>query len=157
MTDTFCDLNFIQAKCAAKRTLELVKDYNFTLEYLPEAQEKRKEERKRQERMEKYTDDLINYAKGEIKTLDIPKSVKPWSKEKIDAEIERIKINPNRLNRLDAFINFVGYEADNLQNYACEFPYFSFQQAGNYVNSGPVGKAAEKISSKNKIQSIFSG
>jgi hypothetical protein len=34
---------------------------------------------------------------------------------------------------------------------------FSFQQAWNYVNSGPVGKAAEKISSKNKIQSIFSG
>ena len=66
--------------------------------------------------MDKYTKDLIAYAKGEITALEVPETVPLWSEEKINAEIERIKTNPTRSDRLKDFINFLGQEAGNLQN-----------------------------------------
>ncbi|MCD6333369.1 MAG: DUF4062 domain-containing protein, partial [Bacteroidales bacterium] len=140
VTDLLCDLNFIQAKSAAKLTYDLVKDYDDVLTVIPDNKENI---RQKKEGMEKYIRDLIAYAKGEIKKLDIPQSQPPWSKEKINEEIKRIKTNPNRLDRLNAFINFLWNEANNLQDYAMDFPYFASQQAWNYTNTGPVGEAAE--------------
>ncbi len=143
VTDLLCDLNFIQAKSAAKLTYDLVKDYNDVLTVIPDNKENIRQKKEGQEGVEKYIRDLIAYAKGEIKELDIPQSQPPWSKEKINEEIKRIKTNPNRLDRLNAFINFLGNEANNLQDYAMDFPCFATQQAWNYTNTGPVGEAAE--------------
>ena len=79
--------------------------------------------------------------------MEIPASSTPWTQEKIDAEIERIKTNPTRVDKLNDFINFLGQEVNNLDNYANEFPHFTTQQAWNWTDSGPVGKAAEEMQS----------
>ena len=150
VTDTLCNLDFIQAKAAAKLTYALVKDYHLALDGLPEYQIEKEKDRNRQERMDKYTRDLIACAKGDIEIgeLEIPESIIPWTQEKIHAEIKRIKNNPQRVNKLKDFINFLGHEADNLQKYASEFSYFSVQQAWNWTDDGSVGIAANKESYK---------
>jgi len=94
VTNTFCSLEFIQAKTVAKLTNELVRDFNNVLEVIPDNAENIRKEKARHERMDKYTRDLIAYAKGEIAKLEIPESITPWTQEKIDAECERIRNNP---------------------------------------------------------------
>jgi WD40 repeat protein len=150
ITNTLCNLDFIQAKAAAKMTYELINDFNEVLELIPDNSENIRKEKERQARMDKYTQDLIACAKGEISTeeLDIPESITPWTTEQIDAEIERIKTCPTRADRLNDFTSFLGQEAGNLQNYASVFANFSYQQAWNYSNDGPVGISAERISIK---------
>ncbi len=74
VTDTLCNLDFIQAKAVAKMTYDLVKDFNDVLEVIPDNAENISEEKARQARMDKYTQDLIAYAKGEITEFEIPES-----------------------------------------------------------------------------------
>ncbi len=147
VTNTLCNLEFIQAKACAKMTYDLVKDLNAVLQVIPDNAENIKQEKARQERMDKYTKDLIACAKGEIRIdeLEIPESITPWSQGKIDAEIERIKTNPNRVDQLKDFRNFLGQEANNLKSYASGFKHFTWQQAWNFANDGPVGRAAERL------------
>jgi WD40 repeat protein len=144
VTNTLCNLDFIQAKAAAKMTYELVNDFNTALEVIPDNAENIREEKERQARMDKYTQDLIACAKGEItiEELDIPESITPWTEEQIDAEIERIKTNPTRADILKDFLNFLGVESYNLQENASNFHNFTIQQAWNNYDSGPVGYAA---------------
>ncbi len=148
VTETLTDLNFIQAKACAKLTYDLAKDYHFALDGLPEYQAEKEKEHNRQERLDKYTRDLIACAEGKISRFDleVPESITPWTQEQIDVEIDRIKINPNRADKLKDFINFLGQEVDNLQNYASEFVYFTHQQAWNYATEGSVAGAADEFS-----------
>jgi len=99
--------------------------------------------------MEKYTQDLIACAKGEITRfeLNVPKSISPWTEEQTKDEIERIKKKPNNADKLKEFYNFLGQEAGNLQIYAQKFAHFATQQAWNYALDGPVGEAAQYSSS----------
>jgi hypothetical protein len=115
VTETLCDLNFIQAKACAKQSYDLIKDYHFALDGLPEYQPEKEKERKRQKRMDKYTQDLIACAKGEIniEDLEILESITPWTQEQINTEIDRIKTNPNRADKLKDFLNFLGDELNN--------------------------------------------
>ncbi|MCD4736185.1 MAG: TIR domain-containing protein, partial [Bacteroidales bacterium] len=146
LTNLLCDLDFIQEKAAARLTYDLVEDINNALKVIPDNAENIRKEKERQARLNKYAKDLVLYAKGEIKKLEVPKSITPWSEEKISAEIERIKTNPTHTDKLKDFYNFLGHEAGNLQNYAYEFPHHTTQLAWNYAKNGPVGKAAEKRS-----------
>ena len=150
VTDTLCNLDFIQAKACAKLTYDLVRDFNDVLAVIPDNAENIRIEKERQVRMKKYTNDLIAYSRGEIKELNIPKSITPWSEEKIKAEIVSMKTNPMPLNRLNDFYNFLGHEVSNLQEYALEFAHFAAQQAWNWADVGPVGKSAEKSASLHK-------
>jgi WD40 repeat protein len=145
VTNTLCNLDFIQAKAAAKMTYELVNDFNTALEVIPDNAENIRKEKERQARMDRYTRDLIACAKGEITRfeLEIPESIIPWTKEQTEAEIERIKSNPNRNDKLRDFIHFLGQEASNLQNYVSEFAYFTYQQSWNFSNEGFVPEAAK--------------
>jgi hypothetical protein len=147
VTELLCDLDFIQAKAVAKRTYDLVKDYHIALDSLPELQPEKEIERKRQERLDKYIQDLIACAEGKISRIDleVPESINLRMQEQIDAEINRIITNPNRADKLKDFLNFLGKETVNLQNYASKFAHFSHQQAWNFANDGPVGRAAEKL------------
>ncbi len=144
VTETLCDLDFIQSKCAAKNTYDLVNDYNFALKSIPDNAENIRKEKERQALLDKYAKDLVLYAKGEIKKLEVPESITPWNEEKTNTEIERIKSNPTRADRLRDFNNFLGQEVNNLQKYALEIPHLTTQQAWNYADSGPVGEAAGK-------------
>jgi WD40 repeat protein len=147
LTNTLCNLDFIQAKAAAKMTYELVNDFNEALEVIPDNAENILQEKERQARMYRYTKDLIACAKGEITAdeLEIPESITPWTKEQTEAEIERIKTNPTNADLLKDFHHFLGNESSNLQNYACEFAHFTHQQAWNFANNGPIGRAAEML------------
>jgi len=138
---TLCDLHFIAAKCAAGMTYDLVGDYGRALDALPEAQPEKEERLKHEARLKKYTEDLIAYAKGEIKHLDIIPSVEPWSEEKIRQDTERIINNPTRLDRIRAFSQFVNSESHALVKFAAH-PGFVVQQAYNSASSGPVATAA---------------
>ena len=146
VTDTLCNLDFIQAKSSAKMTYDLVDDFNTVLKVIPDNAENISQEKARQEQMEKYTRDLIACAKGKIKIeeLDIPESITQWTQEQIYAEILRIKTNTTRSDKLKDFLNFLGQEADNLEEYAEYFKYLTVQQAWNWADSGPVGSAAQR-------------
>jgi WD40 repeat protein len=146
VTDTLCNLDFIQAKAAAKMTYELVNDFNEALEVIPDNQKNSEAEKARQARMDRYTKDLILFAKGEIKELEIPESITPWNEDKIDEEIERIRRNPNNADKLKDFSCFIGSRTAIFQKYASEFPHHISSQAWHYANDGPVGKSAENIS-----------
>ena len=150
VADLLCNLDFIQVKSAAKLTYDLINDINEALVVIPDNTENIRKEKEDQARMEKYTHDLIAYAEGKITEIDIPDSVQPLSEQEVDAKIEKIKNNPDRADRLRDFRNFLGSEADNLQKYAGDFSHFTIQQAWNYANTGPVGKAAENVPAEDK-------
>jgi WD40 repeat protein len=148
VTDSLCNLDFIQAKASAKMTYELVNDFNTALEVIPDNQKNIKAEKARQARMDRYTKDLIAYAKDEIKELEVPESITPWSKERTEEEIESIRINPDRADKLRDFSHFIGAKAAILQKYASEYSHLTYQEAWHFANDGPVGKSAEEIPSE---------
>ena len=146
--ELLCNLNFIQAKAADKMTYELLGDFNEALDAIPDNAENIRIEKERQGRIKKYTQDLIACAKGEITDFELvmPDSIPSWTEDQVNAEIERRKYNPTLADKLYAFLNFLGHEATNLQNYAHELPYLTIQQAWNSVADGPVGEAAQMVS-----------
>jgi hypothetical protein len=144
VTKTVCDLEFIQAKAAAKMTYEFVKDINSALLEIPDNDKENGEEFLRKTCLKEYAKNLISYSRGDIPELKSPQCTPIWSEEKLKTEIERVKTNPARLDRIKDFKNFLGQEAANLQKYAGEFHHFAIQQAWNYSIGGPVGKAAEQ-------------
>jgi WD40 repeat protein len=147
VTGTLCNLDFIQAKAAAKMTYELVKDFNAVLQEIPDNAENIRKVKEWHERMDKYARDLIACANRAltIEELKIPDSIIPWTQKKTIAEIERMKNQPTRSDKLNAFLIFLGIELNNLQKYAAEIPSFSIQLAWNYSEDGPVGKEAEQF------------
>ena len=142
VTNTLCDLDFIQAIAVVAMTFELIKDFNFVLVEIPDNAEFLREENEHLARMDKYTRDLVAYAKGEIAMLEIPECIVTWSQGKTDALTKQVKINSSRLDRLKDFLNFLGQEAGNLQKYSHEFQNFAIQQAWNYASCGPVSETA---------------
>ncbi len=150
LINLLCSLDYIQEKSVAKLTYHLVEDFNLTLKYLPDNAENILKGNISQARLDKYTKDLIAYAKGEITDLMLPETVPRWGRDKINAEIERMITNPTRLDRIMDFKNFLGQEAGNLQKYSLEFPHFTTQQALNYSNQGPVGISTENEPSEIK-------
>ena len=140
VTNTLCDLDFIQAKACARMAFDLVHDINSVLQVIPDNKENIRRERELKDKMVKYTHDLIIYAKGKSKTLEVPESIEPSSQEKMNENIVHIEKEPQRIDRLNAFIQFLGIEVGNLQTHAWEFPYFAVQQAWNHAKNGPVGE-----------------
>ena len=113
VTETLCNLDFIQAKAVAEMTYQLVNDFNAALEVIPDNLKNIDTERARQARIASYTKDLILYSKSEIKALEIPESITSWSEDRIEDEIKRIKQDLNNADKLkgsvlasDAFFPF---------------------------------------------------
>ena len=121
---TLCDLRFVEARCRLGQVFELIADYRLAQENLPEAQADLREERAREERVRRWTAEIIEYARqwsdrrdrlarGEAVTEPEPKLPEPvptcemWSEEKIQAECDRIIQTPTRRDRLEAFAGFV--------------------------------------------------
>ncbi len=159
------DLKFIEVKCAAGMTYDLVADYNLALQSLPEAQPQIRKEREHQARVKKYADDMIIYARAwneardrhaqdpvkypmptaeDIPLPEIIPSVEPWSEEKTEPETERILNHPTRLDRVRGFGQFVNSGSHALMKFASH-PGFCLQQAWNSAQDGPVSQAAEAL------------
>jgi WD40 repeat protein len=159
------DLHFIEAKCAAAMTYDLIADYGTALNALPEAQDERQKERKHQERVERYTKEMIEHAQSwnnardrhradpikypmpKRKDIPLPESipsVELLSDEKIREDLKKTINNPTRMERLRAFSQFVNFESHTVLKFA-SYPGFLMQQAYNSADSGPVVSAAEGI------------
>ena len=149
-----CDLHFIETKCAAGMTYDLIHDYNIALDALPEAQGEKLKDQEHQVRVRKYIEKLIAYSREQIGHLDIIPSVRPWTNEEIKADSERITNNPTRLNRLQAFSQFVNSESYSLVKFS-SYPSFCIQQAYNSAGSGPVAVAASAIVDSGKVAGIL--
>ena len=156
VTDTLCNLDFIQAKASAKMTYDLVNDFNVVLKGIPDNAENNKQKNTRQMRLMKYAEDLIACTRGEITRFDleIPESIPPMTEKQTNIEFNRIKSNPSYSERLKDYLSFLGQEWSNLQNYAQEVPNFATQQAWNFSIDGPVGIAAEYYP-KDVYKSLF--
>jgi len=63
LCQTLCDLRFVEARCRFGQVFELIADYQLALEHLPEAQAELAEERQRQERMDRWMREIIEYAR----------------------------------------------------------------------------------------------
>lgn len=157
VVDTLCDLLFIEAKCRAGLTFDLVKDYKFAYRGLPEAQPEIEEEKKRQERIDRWTKEIIEYSskwnerhdkkrRGEPITEpepvlpEPPRTVRIWTDEEIEADTKRIIENPTRLDKLKAFESFVKAETYPLHNYSY-MPGFVIQHAHNFALCYPIKKS----------------
>jgi WD40 repeat protein len=144
MEETFCDLRFIEAKCAAGMTYNLIDDYRSALDVMPEFKAEKQRQIEHEKRVRKYIQDLIAFAQGNIRSLDIIQSSVLKSEEEIRKDTERISNNPTRLERMQAFYHFVNSESHLLTRFA-SYPGFCIQQAYNYTGSGIVACAAESI------------
>jgi WD40 repeat protein len=165
-----CDLQFIEAKCAARMTYKLIVDYNTALSSLPDAQQEIQIERRYQARLNKYVDEMAYYAEawneawsshvlnpkinpmpqiGKIKVPDIVSSIKPWTEEEIAKKQEKVICNPTRLNRIRAFSKFVNKEYHYLKEVVLP-PGFAIQLAYNSARNGPVFDLAKNLIDHNQ-------
>lgn len=159
VADVLCDLEFIEAKVRAGMVYELQADYEAALDILPEAQEEREKERLRQERLDRYRDELVAYARAWSEWRDAKKEGKEtkepaialptikccklWTEEEIDAWDQRVKNSPNRFDILQEFDSFVRAEAYSFKDRYQ--PYHCIQRAYNYMTDGLIFDRAERL------------
>ena len=134
----------------------MLADYAVALAQLPDsdAQAERDLKQQRAARIQQYIQDLIAYANGEIQHLEVIPSVTPWTDEQIQADIERIKTNLTRFDRMKAFAQFVNAESHALVKFAVH-PGFVIQQAYNSANAGPVAEAGKFLIDHTKDQLLL--
>ena len=144
VTETLCDLWFLEAKVRAGMIYELQGDYRRALQGLPESQKEAKEEREQQESLQQHVVNVFRYAQGVDQQLEIIPSVRPWTEKEIRKATEKTINNPARLDRIKAFLKFVTSQAHVLAKVGSQ-PSFCFQHAYNCASTGPVAEAAEKV------------
>lgn len=144
VTETLCDLQFIQAKAAVMLTFDMNNDFRTVLQYIPDNIFRFQKEEARQHRLAKYVNDLNLYAQGAISKLEIPQSWDFFNDESnyLDA-IDKTSNYP-RIEKLKDFESFLGQEAGNLHKHSNQLAGFAMQQAWNYSETGPVGDLADK-------------
>lgn len=151
---TLCDLRFIEAKCAAGMTYDLIADYNRAFDNWPEAREEKNGEREYEERRRKYAQDLVAFARHDIQELEIIPSVGPQSADRANGDIEGMTGNSTALKRLRAFFRFMRENSHALLKFA-SYPGFCVHQAYNSALSGPVVYAAEALAEKEENEILL--
>lgn len=141
---TLCNLRFIQAKCSADLTYDLVRDYSVALDALPELKEVREKECRRHQRLRKYGADLISYARANGEGISLPKAPDTSeTTEKMRRANEALThhgIDETRDARLQAFADFVS----TFGHMISRFPNQTVPIAVNYGNDLSVVEAAAK-------------
>lgn len=171
---TLCDLQFIQAKCAAGMTHDLLADYAIAAEVLPEARTDVARARQLQAQMEQYFRDLSVRTKKvqaaverrliapESRSRPVlddcapvvpPRSVNPRSARETSATSPSAP-SSGRTDRLRAFEAFVGGNAHKLVSHSSTDDY-CVQEAYNWAGSGPVADAAERFVSNPGMNSLL--
>jgi len=141
VTETLCSLDFIQAKAVAKKTYDLIGEFNEVLQLIPGAEKRTTREKGFQVDLDQYARDLVSFAKGELAALEVPRSIDLETGGNAGFKQEG-NGTPGRLERLDRFYWFLGQEAGNLHKYAFETRNFAVQAAWNFEMEGPVREAA---------------
>ncbi|MCJ7682351.1 MAG: DUF4062 domain-containing protein, partial [Candidatus Aminicenantes bacterium] len=172
LEQVLCNLEFVEEKCADRMTYDLIADYSAALDALPEAQKEKQRKQEHERRLRNYIEDLPAYIRAwkdararhrrdpenfplsELEKIDLPDiipSVEHWSDERIRKENERISHKPERIDRIQVFLQFVNSESHGLVKFG-SLPGYCLQQAYNFAGSGPVASAAEDIifTQKNK-------
>ncbi len=142
------DLIFMEAKCRAGMFHSVLEDYAYVLDSLPEAQDERRRKEEDEKRLQKYTQDLIRVAKGELplSELEIIPSVKPLSDEEKRHKVEALTTDPKlrRFHQIRAFSSFANAYSHVFPEYGAH-PGFCAQTAYNHARSGPVAEAADPL------------
>ena len=158
-----CDLGFIEAKCAAGMTYELINDYKECQIYLPEGQERREKGKNIKDRIHKYTTYMALYLEATLPVLmnrnnedisimpnpenmkfpEVIESVEPLNTKTIENLTKKIVDNPSRFDQLSVFCNFVISHRHLFKIHSLPSG-FCLQQAYNSTSSGPLVNIAEK-------------
>ncbi len=138
------DLLFIQAKCAAGMTYDLIVDYDAALSALPHNSEEKRKEAAYDERIKRYTQDLIAYTRKNIDHLDIISSFKPWSEKTLKVKALQLQSSSSGSDRIKVFRQFVNFESQGLSEFGTR-PHYCLQQAYNTANAGPVTSTADSV------------
>ncbi len=143
------DLRYIEAKCTAGLTHDLVRDYNSALTDLPEFREENERLQRRDEAMHRYNQALRDYAVKHYDWLQSKDSGElvaepeypPLPPElQIKAEMEIPEEHSPRAARLRHFANFVSGHMNTL----AAFPRETLPLAFNYAENGPVHDLAKR-------------
>jgi WD40 repeat protein len=156
-----CDMEFLEAKSRAGLVFELQEDYREARNALPEAQAIVLEERRHAADVARWTDKLIRYSQAcsgrrdriaHAERVDETEPVLPeppavcrmWSDDEIEAECQRIRKTPTRIDRLATFSRFVQGECYPLFLFGDRVG-FALQHAVNYAPDGPVHERARGV------------
>ncbi|MCX6238644.1 MAG: WD40 repeat domain-containing protein [Bacteroidia bacterium] len=142
VTNTLCDLWFIEAKVRAGMVFLLQDDFLRALIVLPEARKEKDIEEEYQLKIKKYVNDLIAYAKGDLPELEVIDSIRPMTKNEREINAINCELVPFKIKH---YFDFVKFETHNFLRFGC-IPYFCIQQAYNFSNEGPIWESAEKCS-----------
>jgi hypothetical protein len=165
------DLGWVEAKCRAGLVFELQADYREILAALPEVQAERTEQRQRDARLERWTREIIEYARkwndrlnrvarGETASEpeqpmpEVIASVPPWSNDRIETACRRIIEHPTRLDRLRAFCGFVQSECHSLLQFGSREGFVP-QHALSCAPTGPVHEAATALLSRCRVPLVL--
>jgi len=148
------DLLFIEKKCSAGMTYDLIRDFEDAICALPECQSLIENQKANTERIQKYTREIIAYARGEGKFPKTVSSKQPLSDAAIANENERIATSPTRKDKILIFYRFLFSQRHDLARFAF-VPGFCLQQAYNSSKSGPVVSSAKNILKKGSSFAIL--
>ena len=142
VTDTLCNLDFIQAKACAGLIRHLIMDFHSALIRIPDSCE---EEHSDYNRLIQSANSRENYASlTEIKNK--PASAQNVHISRYNNNSESFTICPingfKNTEKLNSYLNFIELENGNLNEYAHEIKNLALQLAWNNYKNGPVGNEA---------------
>jgi WD40 repeat protein len=147
-----CDLEFVEVKCAAGLVFELQEDYRNAIAILPEAQAGLCQERERQARLNRWTEEITEYSHqwserrdrlAEGKAVTEREPAMPEPPPSVISREARQNKRPDRcsVDRIEGWSRFVSNRTAILA--ARELPVFPI--AWNYADAGPVAEETELL------------
>jgi len=141
LAQVLTDLTFIEKKCNAGMTYDLVRDFEDAIWSLPDCRPLIENQKKQTRRCQEYTEAIMAFARGDAAFPKTVHAMQPLSDAAIAAENKRLMTSPTRQDRILAFYRFIFSQRHNIARFS-SIPGFCLQQAYNYCKSGPVARAA---------------
>jgi len=138
------DLSFIEKKCRAGMTYDLVRDFEDAIWALPDCRPIMENQKRQAKRCQEYTEAIMAFARGAAALPEAVYATQPLSDAAIAAENKRMKTSPTRQDKILSFYRFIFSQRHHLARFS-SIPGFCLQQAYNFTKSGPVAKASQKI------------
>jgi WD40 repeat protein len=153
-TGALSDLDFIRARAVAQELGMMLLDYVAAIKCLPEGEIERRTEAARQAELDRYAQDMVQYAAAWSRIRDGSREERPklprpveqvrmWTSEEIAAERKRITEMPNRLDVVKAFRVFIASNSAPLHEWSAREGFVA-QLARNDAPAGPVHEAGKR-------------